>query len=64
MILQGRSNLDAHAHSDTHTHKFIQAIKLNTAHSGVGYYALAARTTLNPGVFLVFIVHLASRQNA
>jgi hypothetical protein len=24
----------------------------NTTHSGVGYYAPAARTTLNPGVFL------------
>jgi hypothetical protein len=24
----------------------------NTSHSGVGYYALAARTTLNPRVFL------------
>ena len=28
-------------------HKFIQALKLNTSHSGVGYYAPAARTTLN-----------------
>jgi hypothetical protein len=34
------------------THKFIQAPKLNTSHSGVGYYAPAARTTLNPCVFL------------
>jgi hypothetical protein len=33
-------------------HKFIQALKLNTSHSGVGYYAPAARTTLNPCVFL------------
>jgi hypothetical protein len=32
-------------------HKFIQAFKLNTSHSGVGYYAPAARTTLNPCVF-------------
>jgi hypothetical protein len=39
-------------HLDSHTHKFIQALKLNTAHSGVGYYAPAARTTLNPCVFL------------
>jgi hypothetical protein len=30
------------AHLDTHTHKFIQALKLNTAHSGVGYYAPVA----------------------
>jgi hypothetical protein len=37
---------------DSHTHKFIQALKLNTSHSGVGYYAPAARTTLNPCVFL------------
>jgi hypothetical protein len=33
-------------------HKFIQALKLNTSHSGVGCYAPAARTTLNPCVFL------------
>jgi hypothetical protein len=39
-------------HLDCHTHKFIQALKLNTSHSGVGYYAPAARTTLNPCVFL------------
>jgi hypothetical protein len=32
-------------------HKFIQALKLNTSHSGVGYYAPAVRTTLNPCVF-------------
>jgi hypothetical protein len=29
-----------------------QVVKLNTSHSGVGYYALAAQTTLNPCVFL------------
>jgi hypothetical protein len=40
------------AHLDSQTHKFIQAFKLNTSHYGVGYYALAARTTLNPCVFL------------
>jgi hypothetical protein len=39
-------------HLESHTHKFIQALKLNTAHSGVGYYAPAARTSLNPCVFL------------
>jgi hypothetical protein len=33
-------------------HKFIQALKLNTSHSGVGYYAPVARATLNPCVFL------------
>jgi hypothetical protein len=33
-------------------HKLIQALKLNTSHSGVGYYAPAARTTLNSCVFL------------
>jgi hypothetical protein len=37
---------------NSQTHKFIQALKLNTSHSGVGYYAPAARTTLNPCVFL------------
>jgi hypothetical protein len=39
-------------HLDSHTHKFIQALKLNTSYNGVGYYAPAARTTLNPCVFL------------
>jgi hypothetical protein len=29
-----------------------QALKLNTSHSGVGYYPPAAQTTLNPCVFL------------
>jgi hypothetical protein len=29
-------------HLDSRTHKFIQALKLNTTHSGVGYYAPAA----------------------
>jgi hypothetical protein len=44
------------------THKFIQALKLNTSHSGVGYYALAARTTLNPCVFLCsFRFHLTDK---
>jgi hypothetical protein len=51
-----RSNLD------TQTHKFIQALKLNAAHSGVGYYTPAARTTLNPCVFLCSSrVHLAGK---
>jgi hypothetical protein len=36
----------------TQTHKSIQALNLNTTHSGVGYYAPAAWTTLNPCVFL------------
>jgi hypothetical protein len=39
-------------HLDSQTHKFIQAHKLNTSHNRVGYYAPAARTTLNPCVFL------------
>jgi hypothetical protein len=43
----------AQAHLDpAQAHKFIQALKLNTSHSGVGYYASAARTTLNSCVFL------------
>jgi hypothetical protein len=33
-------------------YKFIEALKLNTSHIGVGYYDPAARTTLNPCVFL------------
>jgi hypothetical protein len=37
-------------------HKFIQALKLNTSHGGVGYYALAARTTLNLCVFLCSLI--------
>jgi hypothetical protein len=32
----------------------------NTTHSGVGYYAPAARTTLNPCVFLCSFLHLAT----
>jgi hypothetical protein len=44
------------------THKFIQALKLNTSHSGVGYYAPVARTTLNLCVFLYSSrSHLASK---
>jgi hypothetical protein len=43
-------NVTTQTHSDAH--EFIQALKLNTSHSGVGYYAPAARTTLNPCVFL------------
>jgi hypothetical protein len=39
-------------HLDSQTHKFIQALKLNTSHSGIGYYAPAVRTNLNPCVFL------------
>jgi hypothetical protein len=35
-----RYKADLHTHSDTQTHKFIQA--LNTTHSRVGYYAPAA----------------------
>jgi hypothetical protein len=31
----------------------------NPTHSGVGYYAPAARTTLNPRVFLRSSIHLA-----
>jgi hypothetical protein len=55
--IKGRAHdVTRHIHSDTHldprTHKFRQALKLNTAHSGVGYYVPAARTTLNPRVFL------------
>jgi hypothetical protein len=37
-------------------HKFIQALKLNTSHSGVGYYAPTARTTLNSYVFLCLFI--------
>jgi hypothetical protein len=43
---------EAQAHLDSRAHMFIQALKPNTSHSGVGYYAPAARTTLNPCVFL------------
>jgi hypothetical protein len=48
----GTQRYETQAHLDPQTHKFIQALKLNTSHSGVGYYAPAARTTLNPCVFL------------
>jgi hypothetical protein len=49
----GTQRYKTETHLDpTQAHKFIQALKLNTSHSGVGYYAPAARTTLNPCVFL------------
>jgi hypothetical protein len=48
-MLQHRLKL-TQIHLDAH--KFIQALKLNTSNSGVGYYTPAARTTLNPCVFL------------
>jgi hypothetical protein len=50
------------AHLDAH--KFIQAIELNTSHSGVGCYAPAARTTLNPCVFLCSPHSPTNKQNA
>jgi hypothetical protein len=44
----GTQRYKAQTHLDVaQAHKFIQALKLNTSHSGVGYYAPAARTTLN-----------------
>jgi hypothetical protein len=43
-------NVTTQTHLDTH--KFLQALKLNTSHSGVGCNATAARTTLKPCVFL------------
>jgi hypothetical protein len=36
----------------------------NTSHSGVGCYAPAARTTLNPCVFYVLPVFPTNKQNA
>jgi hypothetical protein len=49
----GTRRYETQTHLDpAQAHKFIQALKLNTSHSGVGYYAPAARTTLNPCVFL------------
>jgi hypothetical protein len=44
-----KANLDT---DPAEAHKFIQALKLNTSHSGVGCYAPLARTTLNPYVFM------------
>jgi hypothetical protein len=41
-MLQGRPNLGSGTLTLTQTHKVIQALKLNTSHSGVGYYASAA----------------------
>jgi hypothetical protein len=63
--IKGESrNVTTQAHLDpAQAHKFIQALKLNTSHSGVGYYALAARTT-QPLCVLVFVHRLADRQNA
>jgi hypothetical protein len=50
---QGTKNLDL---DPAQAHKFLRALKLNTSHSGVGYYAPAARTTLNPCVFLCLVI--------
>jgi hypothetical protein len=50
---RGTQRYKTQTHLDpAQAHKFIQALKLNTSHSGVGYYAPVARTTLNPCVFL------------
>jgi hypothetical protein len=51
-------------HSGFRALKFIQALKLNTTHIGVGYYAPAVRTTLNPCVFLCLFSFPPNRQNA
>jgi hypothetical protein len=53
-----RGGMQRHTDRDTlRPSSGLQALKLNTSHSGVGYYAPAARTTLNPCVFLcLFIV--------
>jgi hypothetical protein len=52
-----QTHLEAHLDLDpAQAHKFIQALKLNTSHSGVGYYAPVARTTLNPCVFLCSVI--------
>jgi hypothetical protein len=75
--MQRYKGTDTHEHNWTHldtlrlnldldlaqAHKFIRALKLNTSQSGVGYYAPAARTTLNPCVFLSssFIYRQAKR---
>jgi hypothetical protein len=49
----GTQRYKTQTHSDpAQAHKFIQALKLNISHSGVGCYAPAARTTLTPCVFL------------
>jgi hypothetical protein len=63
MTLQGRPNLGSSTLTLTQSHKFILALKLNTPHSGVVYYAPAARTTLNPCVFLCLSsrFHLAGK---
>jgi hypothetical protein len=59
----GTQRYKAHTHLDAaQAHKFIQALKLNTSHSGVGSYAPAVRTTLNPCVFLCsFIAYQTSK---
>jgi hypothetical protein len=40
--LQGRPNSNSHRHSDSQVHTRSRAHRLNTTHSGVGYYAPAA----------------------
>jgi hypothetical protein len=44
----------------THSTSFLN----NPTHSGVGYYAPAAQTTLNPHVFMCLMIAQEDRQNA
>jgi hypothetical protein len=59
LVIKGEA-CDTHTHKldldPAQAHKFIQALKLNTSHSGVGYYAPAARTTLNSRVFMCSVI--------
>jgi hypothetical protein len=50
---EGTRRYKAHpTERDSLTRSHTLKLRLNTTHSGVGYYALAARTTLNSYVFL------------
>jgi hypothetical protein len=54
----------AHRHPQETQTQFTSSYKINTSHSGVGCHAPAARTTLNPCVFLCSPHFPTNKQNA
>jgi hypothetical protein len=51
-------------HTHTNSDSEHSSFHSNPTHSGVGYYAPAARTTLNPHVFMCSVIAYTDRQNA
>jgi hypothetical protein len=59
-MLQSKLNLEAQSRGLDPSHPRQLKLSSNITHSGVEYYAPAARTTLNPYVFLCSFLHLAT----